>query len=110
MITFPCRKKKCRSKHVQQWLILFADYYNKEIISWVNSAINTYIHVFNYGKTMTSEDNKNTFSIDLSYVTEEDVSNIKNQALRDALLKIIRAKGEKKAGAGMRGYDKFVKI
>ncbi len=28
---FPCRKKKCKLKHVQQWLDLFADYYNKEI-------------------------------------------------------------------------------
>jgi putative transposase len=30
---FPCRKKKCKLKHVQQWLNLFADYYNKEIIA-----------------------------------------------------------------------------
>ncbi len=30
---FPCRKKKCKLKHVQQWLNLFADYYNKEIIT-----------------------------------------------------------------------------
>ena len=30
---FPCRKKKCKLKHVKQWLNLFADYYNKEILS-----------------------------------------------------------------------------
>ena len=30
---FPCRKKKCKLKHVKQWLNLFADYYNKERIS-----------------------------------------------------------------------------
>lgn len=30
---FPCRKKKCKLKHVKQWLNLFADYYNEEIIS-----------------------------------------------------------------------------
>ena len=31
---FPCwKKKKCKLKHVKQWLILFADYYNKEIVS-----------------------------------------------------------------------------
>ena len=30
---FPCRKKKCKLKHVRQWLNLFADYYNKELTS-----------------------------------------------------------------------------
>ncbi len=30
---FPCRKKKCKLKYVKQWINLFADYYNKEIIS-----------------------------------------------------------------------------
>src|SRR5215210_5883357 len=30
---FPCRKKNCKLKHVQQWLNLFANYYNREIIS-----------------------------------------------------------------------------
>ena len=30
---FPCRKKKCKFKHVKQWLNLFADFYNKETIS-----------------------------------------------------------------------------
>ena len=30
---FPCRKKKCKLKHVQQWLNLFVDYYTKEIIA-----------------------------------------------------------------------------
>jgi putative transposase len=30
---FPCRKKKCKLKHVKQWLNLFADFYNKEIVS-----------------------------------------------------------------------------
>ncbi len=28
---FPCKKKKCKLKHVQQWINLFADYRNKEI-------------------------------------------------------------------------------
>jgi putative transposase len=30
---FPCKKKKCKLKHVKQWLNLFSDYYNKEIVS-----------------------------------------------------------------------------
>ncbi len=30
---FPCRKKKCKLKYVKQWFNLFANYYNKEIIS-----------------------------------------------------------------------------
>jgi putative transposase len=30
---FSCKKKKCKLKHVKQWLNLFADYYNKETIS-----------------------------------------------------------------------------
>jgi putative transposase len=30
---FPCRKKNCKLKHVQQWLNLFAYYYNREILS-----------------------------------------------------------------------------
>jgi putative transposase len=30
---FPCMKKRCKLKHVQQWLNLFADYYNKELIT-----------------------------------------------------------------------------
>src|SRR5215217_1596179 len=30
---FPCRKKKCKLKDVKQWLILFADYYNRELIT-----------------------------------------------------------------------------
>ena len=30
---FPCRKKRCKLKHVKQWLNIFVDYYNKEIIS-----------------------------------------------------------------------------
>ena len=28
---FPCKKRKCKLKHVQQWLISLSDYYNKEI-------------------------------------------------------------------------------
>ena len=28
---FPCRRKKCKLKHVFNWLKLFVDYYNKEI-------------------------------------------------------------------------------
>ena len=30
---FPCRKKNCKLKHVQQWLNLFANYYNREVIT-----------------------------------------------------------------------------
>jgi putative transposase len=30
---FPCKKKKCKLKHVKQWLNLFSDYYNKEVVS-----------------------------------------------------------------------------
>ncbi len=30
---FPWMKKSCKLKHVQQWLYLFADYYNKELIT-----------------------------------------------------------------------------
>ena len=30
---FPCRKKKCKLRHVKQWLNLFVNYYNKEIIA-----------------------------------------------------------------------------
>ena len=29
---FPCRKKKCKLEHVRQWLIIFVDHYNKELI------------------------------------------------------------------------------
>ena len=29
---FPCRKKKCKLKHVKQWFNLFIDQHNKEII------------------------------------------------------------------------------
>ena len=28
---FPCRKKKCKLKHVKNWLNLFVDYHNKEL-------------------------------------------------------------------------------
>ena len=28
---FPCRMKNCKLKHVQNWLRVFVDYYNKEI-------------------------------------------------------------------------------
>jgi putative transposase len=28
---FPCRKKKCKLKHVKQWLNLFVDYHNREM-------------------------------------------------------------------------------
>ena len=28
---FPCKKDKCKLKHVKNWLNLFADYHNKEI-------------------------------------------------------------------------------
>ena len=30
---FPCRKKNCKLNHVQQWLNLFANYYNREIMA-----------------------------------------------------------------------------
>jgi putative transposase len=29
---FPCRKKKCKLNHVKQWLNLFIDQHNKQII------------------------------------------------------------------------------
>ncbi len=29
---FPCKRKKCKLKHVKNWLKLFVDYHNKEII------------------------------------------------------------------------------
>ncbi|HEY6535176.1 MAG TPA: hypothetical protein VIY08_05160 [Candidatus Nitrosocosmicus sp.] len=29
---FPCRNKKCKFKHVRQWLMIFIDHYNKEVI------------------------------------------------------------------------------
>ena len=29
---FPCRKKNCKLKHVINWLNLFVDYHNKEMI------------------------------------------------------------------------------
>ena len=28
---FPCRKKKCKLKHVINWMNLFVDYHNKEL-------------------------------------------------------------------------------
>jgi putative transposase len=28
---FPCRKKKCKLKHVINWLNLFVNYHNKEL-------------------------------------------------------------------------------
>lgn len=28
---FPCKRKKCKLKHVRKWLKLFVDYHNKEI-------------------------------------------------------------------------------
>jgi putative transposase len=30
---FPCKKDKCRLNHIKQWLGLFVDQHNKEIIS-----------------------------------------------------------------------------
>jgi hypothetical protein len=33
MIIFLVGKTKCKLKHVQQWLISFADYYNRELIT-----------------------------------------------------------------------------
>jgi transposase-like protein len=29
---FPCRMKNCKMKHIRNWLNLFTDYHNKEII------------------------------------------------------------------------------
>jgi putative transposase len=29
---FPCRRKNCKLKHVQNWLNLFVEYHNKEMI------------------------------------------------------------------------------
>jgi putative transposase len=28
---FPCRKNKCKLKHVQNWFDLFTDFHNKEL-------------------------------------------------------------------------------
>jgi putative transposase len=28
---FPCKRKKCKLKHVKNWLKLFVDYHNKEL-------------------------------------------------------------------------------
>lgn len=44
---FSFNKKKCKLKHVKQWLNLFADYYNKEIISELHKAhfINFLIYI-----------------------------------------------------------------
>ncbi|HXS60914.1 MAG TPA: hypothetical protein VN703_08910, partial [Candidatus Sulfopaludibacter sp.] len=42
---FPCRKKnKCKLNHVKQWLNLFIDQHNKEILSKVNSYVNTKVY------------------------------------------------------------------
>lgn len=30
---FPCRTRKCKLEHVRNWLNLFVDYHNKEIIN-----------------------------------------------------------------------------
>jgi putative transposase len=30
---FPCKKNKCKLNHVKQWIKLFVDHHNKEIIS-----------------------------------------------------------------------------
>ena len=30
---FPCRMKNCKMKHIRNWLNLFTDYYNKEVIN-----------------------------------------------------------------------------
>ncbi len=36
---FSCRKKKCKLKHVKQWLNLFLGYYNNKVISYLYRAI-----------------------------------------------------------------------
>ena len=30
---FPCRMKNCKMKHIRNWLNLFVDYHNKEVIN-----------------------------------------------------------------------------
>ena len=30
---FPCKRKKCKLKHVRKWLYLFIDQHNREILS-----------------------------------------------------------------------------
>ncbi len=35
---FPCKKNKCKLKHIKQWIRLFIDQHNQEIISYVNRA------------------------------------------------------------------------
>lgn len=29
---FPCKKKKCKLKHIKNWFNLFVDFHNKEIM------------------------------------------------------------------------------
>jgi putative transposase len=30
---FPCRREKCKLKHIMNWFNLFTDYHNKEVIT-----------------------------------------------------------------------------
>jgi hypothetical protein len=44
---FPCRKEKCRLIHLRNWLNLFVNYHNKEVIAEVNRAVksNCYVNI-----------------------------------------------------------------
>jgi hypothetical protein len=35
---FPCRKERCKLKHVMKWLLLFVHMYNKEVIEKVKTG------------------------------------------------------------------------
>jgi hypothetical protein len=42
---FPCRKEKCRLIHLRNWLNLFVNYHNKEVIAEVNRAVKSNCYV-----------------------------------------------------------------
>ena len=43
---FPCRLKKCKLKHLRNWLNLFVDYHNNELkmLKWTEPIIHIYYH------------------------------------------------------------------
>ena len=48
---FPCRTRKCKLEHVRNWLNLFVDYHNKEIINLKWTEPNSMIWILNLGLT-----------------------------------------------------------
>jgi len=42
---FPSRKKKCKLKHVINWLNVFTDYFNKELRLKLTEPIINFIHI-----------------------------------------------------------------